>query len=508
MTRSVHGVAGRTHNMRVPLPRELIWLTAAFALASLLTPNPLHTLAAVLLVPALFLLLWRPGEIPALLFACGYQWLQIAMPVISANIAGIVLAEHPFIPNLDLASYLGLLALLTLALGMRIARGAPQKDLIERSRAEVGLIDGRRLLMAYLLGHLIAEIVLQVTANSPGLRQPTIAMLSLRWVAVFTIFWAAIYRRWLRPYAILILLIELVIGLLGFFSTWKQVLFVAIVVVVGSAPSPRTLVRPQLIIAGVLVLAMGLSWQTVKPDYRDFLNKGTAAQVALVPPEERARFLIQRSLSIDLEDIRKGFESGVDRVGYLEYFGNSMQMVPELIPYQKGQLWQEALLHPLQPRLFFPDKPAIDDSDRVNQFTGLLVADADQGTSVSLGYVAESYIDFGPVWMFVPIFLLGAFWGFGFRLLSNTSRSALLSLAFATTWILALAIYYETSNTKLLGGGIAHLLGSWLILRFGGRTIWRFLRRKGVATNPATPGSRTRARHDLPRRSITPDRTP
>ena len=48
-------------------------------------------------------------------------------------------------------------------------------------------------------------------------------------------------------------------------------------------------------------------------------------------------------------------------------------------------------------------------------YTGSRVAGTEEGTSIGIGYMAESYIDFGPIYMFVPILLLGVFYGLIYR---------------------------------------------------------------------------------------------
>ena len=213
---------------------------------SFITVNPVQTLGAVLLVPILFMLLWRPGEMPVLLFACGYQWLQVAMPIVCADVSGVRLADHPLIPNLDTASLLGLLTVLSLALGMRIGRGPPATARVKQAGLEIRSISNVRLLIAYALSHAVTEFTIELGSAVPGLRQPTIALLSVRWVMVFLILWKGIVDPRFRWIAAGVAGLEIFIGLLGFFSGWKQVLFLGIVVAVGASDTPRRLLRRKL----------------------------------------------------------------------------------------------------------------------------------------------------------------------------------------------------------------------------------------------------------------------
>ena len=476
VNKAFHGIKGSRHAIKIRLPRELLFFTVVAGLISFITVNPVQTLGAVLLVPILFMLLWRPGEMPVLLFACGYQWLQVAMPIVSADVSGVRLADHPLIPNLDTASLLGLLTVLSLALGMRIGRGPPATARVKQAGLEIRSISNVRLLIAYALSHAVTEFTIELGSAVPGLRQPTIALLSVRWVMVFLILWKGIVDPRFRWIAAGVAGLEIFIGLLGFFSGWKQVLFLGIVVAVGASDTPRRLLRPSVAIIVVMILGLALFWQSIKMDYRDFMNQGTMSQDVVVSVPEQIGFLSEKLFNLTGDDIGQGFESGVDRVGYLEYFGRSITMVPSAIPHQDGRLWIEAVRHPVTPRLLFPNKPTINDSDRVNEFSGIRVADAEQGTSISLGYAAESYIDFGPYLMFLPIVLLGVFLGMCYRVLTTASRSAILSLGFATTLLLSTGIYYEISNIKIFGGTLSAFIGSFLILKIGGHIIWRLLK--------------------------------
>lgn len=477
MSRNFHGIEGSTHSAGIRIPRELLLFTVVAGLISLTTVNPLQTLGAVLLVPILFKLLWRPGELPVLLFACGYQWIQVVIPLIRADVSGVRLAEHPLIPNLATASVLGLLTVLSLALGMRVGRGPPSTSRVKQAGLEIRSISKIRLLIAYAISHAVTEFTIELGGLVPGLRQPTNALLLVRWVMVFIILWKGIEDPKFRWIAAGVAGFEIFIGLLEFFSGWKQVLFLGVVVAAGVSDTPRKLLRPSVGIIVVLMLGLTVFWQSIKVDYRDLINQGTRSQTVQVSAPEQIGFLVNKLFTLTGSEIQRGFESGIDRVSYLEFFGRSIEMVPSAIPYQGGRLWLEAILHPLTPRLLFPNKLAIEDSQRVNEFSGIRVAGADRGTSISLGYAAESYIDFGPYLMFVPIFLLGAFLGGCYRFLLTASQSALLSLGFAATLILSTGIYYETSNIKIFGGALSTFMGSFLILKFGSRIIWRFLRK-------------------------------
>ena len=133
-------------------------------------------------------------------------------------------------------------------------------------------------------------------------------------------------------------------------------------------------------------------------------------------------------------------------------------------------------MHVLTPRFLFPDKPALDDSERTRLYTGVQVAGTETGTSIGIGYVGESYVDYGPVGMFAPIFLLGLFYGLINRFFLTRTKYKILGAALAVSVLIFNAYEIETSNIKLVGGVVSVALVSVVIYNLCGRTIANFLK--------------------------------
>jgi hypothetical protein len=153
------------------------------------------------------------------------------------------------------------------------------------------------------------------------------------------------------------------------------------------------------------------------------------------------------------------------RLAYVDFFAVVLDTVPAAIPHENGALWWDAVSRPFMPRLLFPDKAIIDDSERTNIYTGLGVAGSDRGVSFSIGYMGESYIDFGRYGMMLPVFGFGLMLGGIYRwLMLQRHAPRLLGMALATA-ILYGAVFLESSITKVFGGLAVTILVSWLIVR-------------------------------------------
>jgi hypothetical protein len=446
------------------------------ALLGLLTANPLLTVAGLLVLPVLFLLLWNLSEPPVLLFACTFQWAQVFVPVLRADARAEPLGHDIALVELQAAAWLGLVTVVALACGMRVGRGGGVLVSKDELKASVRELSPSRLMLAYLVGLSFSFLATGAGGIYPGVRQALLVVGLFRWLVAFLVLWAALNEGRFKRVALVVLGIEIALGFGGYFSSFKTVLFLAVIAVLGNEVKPIGFFRPRLILVYSVSLLLTMYWQAIKADYRVFLNQGTGSQVVLVSVSERILFLAEKTSTLTFSDLFDGLDQGLDRIGYLVYFAKVIDQVPEHIPFQSGRLWAEALTHVLTPRLLFPSKGSISDSERTTYFSGERVSGEETGSSISLGYAAESYIDFGPVGMCVPIFALGALWGVAFWWLVRCSANRLLGLAAATTVILTGAILFEASNVKILGGALTNILVLSVLLYFWSKQMWRLLR--------------------------------
>ena len=459
----------------VILPFRFWAVAMAMAGWGVFSANPILTPTAVLMLAAIIQLLWRRGEPPILVFACTIQWLQASAVIFYTDFYKVSLEQAGGGPELETATWLSLVAVLVLALGMRLALVRCRRSVHGVLLFESSQVNIASAFVVYLVTFGIATVAGIVAWKFPGFSQEIYALTALKWFGVFILAYCVLEQGAGYIFLISVVVLEVAVGSLGFFAGFKSVFFVLLVV---ALTSPFALRGRRLLLAVGAVAALfffGVVWSAIKTDYRQFLNQGTGEQVVAVTVEESAEKLGDLLSNFTWDNFSDGLDAMILRVSYVNYFALTLMNVPDHVPHENGALWLGALKHIVTPRLFFPEKAAISDSERTTLYTGVQIAGAEQGTSIGIGYVAESYVDFGQRRMFAPIFLLGVFYGLIYRAFVLHSHRPLLGSAVAASILIFGAYAIETSNIKIVGGNVTALIVMTLILKFAGGPLWKAL---------------------------------
>lgn len=464
--------ADGTESPFVRLPGSVLSAFGVAAAAGLLTANPFLTAASVLALPLFATLLWRPGETPVLLFAVGFQWVQVTAKVFHANVIGVPITQLAFTASVVDAVWLSLTGLVVLAVGMRLGLRLLREATAKRARVEADALSVDRAFLLYVVCYVLAVVVEGAVGIRGSLSQAGAGVQAVHWVAFFIFAYLALEQQKRLLLLAAVVGFEFISGI-GFFSGFKTVLFVSLITYFTARPA----LRPSAVFSGAalvgLLLLVGVAWTVVKPEYREFLNQGSGQQETVVSQDEAMDMLVRLVSDLTVDDLAYGLDPLFRRVAYVDYFSLTLDYVPAVVPHEGGELWAGAVRHVLQPRLLFPNKPVLpSDSDRTAYYTGARIAD--EGTSISIGYMGESYIDFGRIGMFVPVLLIGLLWGLIYAYFVRNARSALVGYAFATA-LLVEAYQFEMVGTKLLGGILAKFVVLALLLRFLESRIWSWL---------------------------------
>ena len=461
----------------------LLMLAVLSVLTGVLTPNPVLTVSCLLTLLFLVNLLWRPGEPPVLLFAASYQWIQVSAKVLHADYRGQPLIHLAYSALTEKAILLSLLGLSLVALGMRVGIGRLYILESANPRDEAKRISINRLFVAYLLVAIIGTLATYLAVEIPSLSQLFLSIGGLRWVLYYLLGYTTFAQRATKGYFVVATLAEFVIGI-GYFSEFKIVIFVALLALLSVNVRSRARTMLIAVIAGAFLLIVALAWTRIKQDYRANVSGGSRQQLVVVSPTERVKIFGSMMTSLTTGDLQESIDQLAERMAYVDYFGSVLERVPSILPYENGALLWGAIEHVLLPRFLFPAKGTLlSDSDLTRHYTGKSLAGNDEGTSISMGYMTENYIDFGSVLMFVPILLLGVAWGRMYRYMIGHGTLTVIGYAFATA-LLINANQFEITGIKLIGGMLAKFLVLAVILRFVVPRIAPWLVAQHVATPP------------------------
>ncbi len=463
---TVRGAPGQTASA-AGAPPGLAPVALLLLVMAVTGPNIVLATLSVAVLVAGSLLLWRPGEPPVLLLTFVYAWFGCSIATFHSNWLGEDVSRYTLmVSDMSTAVALSLVGLLVIAVFMRLAAGPVDARLGLEARALALSQPLQVWFRAYLIAAVGSFFAGGVVWLIPGLSQIVLAFMQIKWAFYFMLAYAHFLRRadagWYFGAAFVL---ELALGIGGYFSDFKTVFMITFLAVAASRVRLST---SSLVGVGALVsllIMLGVVWTAVKGEYRSFVSQGEAAQTINVDYQARMTKLGQLVADLTPDSLADGADRMLRRLSYVEFFGIVLNFVPASEPHSNGAILLDAVVRPFTPRIFFPNKTEIDDTARTNQYTGGIAGD-NQATSISIGYIGEAYIDFGVWGMFPALALIGYIYGAVYRrLLMARNLSALLGGALAGT-VLWGVLATENSFTKVFGGVAAFLLTAWLCVTF------------------------------------------
>jgi hypothetical protein len=426
--------------------------------------------------------------------AVGLQLLQVVTPLFHANALGVPLqAVSINIGNLTVATWFALFAISTLVFGIWCSQLGSQAN-AARIRSEVWAWSPRSAFVFCLITLVAAGVSEAIGESYEGLRQPCLAAGQIQWLGVFLLACVCSGQRRGYGYLAVIAGLEVVKGFTGYFGEFKSVFVVLLIGMFSIRP-----IRPiQFLfgsVVGVTLLLLASFWSAVKMDYRAFISAGVQAQVVVVPIEERLSFLAKRGLEADWETMSDGLDSLLKRLGYLDYLSATIRNVPSRVPFQEGAQIGGTILHVLQPRLLFPDKPSLpDDTEVLSKYTGIYFGRSTSlATSVSLGYLAELYVDFGFLGAIFAMFVIGLALGRVYRFLcSPTSLPAIVTFGLGVMLCMSVAEFGQ-AFVKTVGSFLTTLAVALILKSFVLPTLLTFI---GLRQKNWSPESSKRSGND------------
>ena len=206
----------------------------------------------------------------------------------------------------------------------------------------------------------------------------------------------------------------------------------------------------------------------MKAEYREYATGSSDSQNLKISIDDRFGYLGSRfanSADIDWSQSAYAF---VNRLAYVDIFG-SVIGVQETSPEAAiMRQWTDAIEHVTKPRFLFPGKAALSDTE---VYIRLARGDASEqlrlGTSISVGYIAENFVDLGFPGMLGGMFVIGLLCGLVVRYCTSMKIPWVLREGVVLAFVYGIAQNgVEMSLPKLLGALVMFCLVYGLLNRF------------------------------------------
>jgi hypothetical protein len=415
-------------------------------------------------------LTWRYGKPGGLFFAFFMQWLQVTAYVFWMNSAGWDI--NKFSSSADTAIIISCSGLLLMGIIIHLMTNqlSVHKEDIQKHASQ---FNEKRVLILYIISTLFLSSIGYILGMASGITQILINISSLKWMFFMLYGFIIFAQKRSKLIFIIIILFEFTSSLYSYFSNFKEVLLYSLILTITFIDKIN-LKRFMLGILTILVLGvLLLTWNAIKGEYRSFLSKGERKQVVTVERSEAFGKMKDQVNNLSLKKYQLAINMSLYRLQYIYNLSLTMDRVPSIIPYQNGKIWGDNISFAIAPRFLFPDKGIYNASQKASKFTGKRYAGLNEGSSFSLGYFADCYVDFGYIGMFLPLIVIALFVSFIYRVFYKMQSLNLL-LRFA---IINVCLYnfisFESDGLFVFG----RLLTTFLVYLAMAKTIFPSLQK-------------------------------
>ena len=338
-----------------------------------------------------------------------------------------------------------------------------------------GKLSLNKTFYAYIIAFVASGVLNPIRFLLPGYTQIIISIVNLKWFFFLLFGFQVLLKNKRKKEFYFFVGLEFLLGFYSFFSDFKTVVFFVVVLYL----TMLTMISfKKLVIGSVIFLLVFFGatvWTTVKVEYRQFLNKGASTQNVEVSQNEALTKLYEITNSQGKNVSSSATEKFLDRLQGTYHLAKTMDRVPDIIPYQYGKNWGETFAFVFTPRLFNPDKGELNTSEKASKYTGIRYAGVSQGTSFSLGYFGDCYIDFGLFGMMVALFLIGLLFGSTyFYFLRNSSSNFIFNYSVVCTLFMKF-FAFEMDSVFFIGGFFTDLLMFFVLSKFFFPWLYRTL---------------------------------
>jgi len=429
------------------------------------------------LAVAVLLLVWEllatlEGP-PVLALALTYQWIQVTIGIFYYAVTGV---ELPAMIETDWQTMvlIGLGCITCLAVSLFYGITLMRRRMTPPEHAPLQVFSDKLLYIAYgsslLLTGLVQELAWSYSAFTQAILAITFSHLALLFLLT---------RRFTNPVfqwrkLTLVMGIEIGLGFTGYFAGFREPVMMAAIAIFEVFD--RRDVR-HWGFAAVLAFVLGFSsliWITARGQLRQEIDQEVVTASRL-ERFDRARTVSSGLMTQKSSDYVDASQVLIERMWAIYYPAMAVERVPFVVPYTGGQIMLDALSHLITPRFLYPEKADLEsDSEMVRRYAGVKVAGVEENTSIAFGYAAESYVDYGLPYMFIPVLIFGFLLGLAYQAWLSVIQHRELAVSLVTVVFWITLYLFERSWVKTLGtsitmmvylGGLTYLVDQWFLMR-------------------------------------------
>jgi hypothetical protein len=439
------------------------------------------------MVPALAMwLIGRPTMPAAVIYLVLWQWAQTFSRVLQTLADGEALGGGLYGPNVERAYWYMLASVVTLALAFRLVLGRLPPPTPE-SRLAHTRWQPSDLVLVYLGTTVLSLMARFASSLASGLDQPMQSLQYLKVLALFLMFTSVMMTGKGGKFALIVFLFEVLSGFTGILSDFKAVFIQFAIAALAVRIRWTAMMGIMSVVWLAVLMTLALFWTGVKMEYRQVATGSDESQEIRSSLSDRLGYLGGRALSPDSIDWGESAYALLIRFAYVDIFG-SVIGVQENSP-QSGTMrqWSDAISHVTQPRFLFPDKPVLSDTEvYVRLAKGDSTERMREGTSISVGYMAENFVDLGFPGMLAGILVIGLLQAGVCRYFMTRKLPWMVREGTVLVFIYSIARDgVEMSMPKMIGAILMFFLVYTLLVRFGYPHLLAWLDRRAATPRQA-----------------------
>lgn len=353
-------------------------------------------------------MLWKPYTPPVLLFFMMFHWLQVFSSLLYADSLSMNVEELSNTKDVQFLFAMTFVHIMIMAfvLNSFLTHKQIETANFEMLKKAAQKVNVKNVIIGYFVSIIILPIILSATVGSASLYQLVLSFSIIKTLFTGLLVFVLLFVKKNRMLILALLIFDFILSFASFFSEFKTLLIMVMIIYFTAYPYLRKSTMYKMVPVLVLLVVFFSFWSYVKGGYRDFLNQGSTQQVKVVSNVDALKYMYSKVAEADMSMLRDGATIFLSRLQYMERYSEVYKRVPATIEHKGGEDIAQTLVFLLVPRFINENKGVKDASQRTSYYTGKTFSNASQGTSISMGYFCDLYIDFGILFMIIPLALI------------------------------------------------------------------------------------------------------